>query len=62
MNDPLYGIPDTNIPGLASIRLARALSGPDRPGHRHWRRTYAVMALVFSLAGLFLGLVQLWRQ
>jgi hypothetical protein len=43
--DPLYGIPDTNMPGLASIRLARALQ--NRRSLRGWLpRFWVLMALV----------------
>ena len=47
-NDPLYGIPDTNMPYLASIRMARALQG--RGG---WRRWYGFYWLVFLLVSVF---------
>ena len=46
MNDPLYGIPDTNMPYLASIRMARALQG-----HGGWRKAYAIYALLSTLLG-----------
>ena len=44
--DPLHGIPDTNMPGLAGIRMARALQG-----QRGWRRVYAWLSLVLILVG-----------
>lgn len=44
--DPLHGITDTNMPGLAGIRMARALQG-----QRGWRRVYAWSALVLLLLG-----------
>jgi hypothetical protein len=44
--DPLKGIPDTNMPYLADIRIARALQG-----QRGWRRAYAWISLVMVLAG-----------
>ncbi len=53
-NDPLYGIPDTNMPGLANIRLARALQG--RGG---WRRTFAWSWLVLILVVTLLTSLQL---
>lgn len=52
-NDPLYGIPDTNMPHLAGIRLARSL--------QTWRpvRTtpWGLLALTWLLAVLVLGLL-----
>jgi hypothetical protein len=44
--DPLFGIPDTNMPKLAGIRAARALQG-----QRGWRRAYAWVWLVSLLVG-----------
>lgn len=47
-NDPLYGIPDTNMPGLADIRLARALQTP-RQSWRAWRPAGYFLCLVCVL-------------
>jgi hypothetical protein len=58
-NDPLYGIPDTNMPHLAEVRLARALSGPVMPGRRNWRRGFAVLWLLSICAGVLWAVVQL---
>jgi hypothetical protein len=52
-NDPLYGIPDTNMPHLAGIRIARALAA--RP--TGWRRWYAIVLLGGLVASPFFFLV-----
>jgi hypothetical protein len=52
-NDPLYGIPDTNMPQLAGIRIARALAA--RP--TGWRRWYAIVFLGGLIASPFFFLV-----
>jgi hypothetical protein len=53
-NDPLYGIPDTNMPYLASIRMARALQG--RGGWRRWYAVYWLGCLLLSAVGTWLVL------
>jgi hypothetical protein len=60
-NDPLYGIPDTNVPYLADIRLARALSGPVAPGRRNWRRGLAFVWLLSICVGLVVFIVNMFR-
>ncbi|MCA1712479.1 MAG: hypothetical protein LC789_12920 [Actinobacteria bacterium] len=57
-NDPLYGIPDTNMPHLAGIRIARALAA--RP--TGWRRWYAIVSLTGLIASTFVFLVIAWTR
>lgn len=57
-NDPLYGIPDTNVPGLAGIRMARALQG-----RRGWRRWFAIAWLASLVLGaIAMPLIRLLRH
>ena len=45
--DPLYGIPDTNMPGLAGIRLARSLQ--HRRSLRGWLPGFWVLLVLVAL-------------